>query len=264
MVLSNRTFSLAAFTLLFVTSCTSPKDLTYFQDLPDKNVIDLPPFQPEERTIENGDDLFINFSAKDNEAATFFNKGSGAVSSAVPGATPVVTASPGASYIVGNDGYIEFPRLGLMKVTGLTAGQLRVKLVSSVSPYLKDPMVEVRFNTFKISVLGEVHSPGRYILDMQRTTIFEALAAAGDLPLSAKRYDIELYRDYNGQRKIYRIDLTKSDVLNNPDVFQMRHNDVLYVKPLKNTIAKENFNSLTSVVSISLSIITLLIAVTRL
>ncbi len=258
-----RTLGLAAFALLFITSCSSPKDLTYFQDLPDKNVIDLPPFQPEERTIENGDDLFINFSAKDNEAAVFFNKNGGAVSSAVPGATGAVTSSPGASYIVGNDGYIEFPRLGLMKVTSLTAGQLRAKLVSSVAPFLKEPMVEVRFNTFKISVLGEVHSPGRYILDMQRTTIFEALAAAGDLPLSAKRYDIELYRDYNGQRKIYKIDLTKSAVLNNSDVFQMRHNDVLYVKPLKNTIVRENFNSLTSVVSISLSIVTLLIALTK-
>ncbi|TKK65033.1 hypothetical protein FC093_21250 [Ilyomonas limi] len=251
-------FSVFIIAITLLSSCTSSKQLTYFQDLPDKNVIDLPPMQPEERVIENGDDLYINFSAKDNEAANYFNKSSTtAVVPAVPGTVSAPATTTGSSYIVANDGFIEIPRLGNIKVVGLTAGQLRAKLLTSVAPYLKDPMVEVRFNTFKISVIGEVRSPGRYVLDMQRTTIFEALAAAGDLPLTAKRYNVELYRDYNGQRKIYKIDLTKASVLNNQEIFQLRHNDVLYVQPLQNTIARENFNTVTATLSIILSVVTL-------
>jgi polysaccharide export outer membrane protein len=263
-----RTLVYSVTAIMFIAvlfSCTSTKQISYFQDLPDKDVIDLPPFQPEDRIIENGDDLYIYFSAKDNEAASYYNKSSAVPSptATITGTVPMATNAAGYSYIVANDGFIEIPNLGIVKVTGLTVAQLRAKLLTNVSAYLKDPSVEVRFNTFKISILGEVRSPGRFTLDMQRTTILDALAAAGDLPPTAKRYDVKLYRDYNGQRKIYKVDLTKANILNSQELFQMRHNDILYVTPLRNEIARQNFGTAATVFSFVLSIATLGFAILK-
>lgn len=269
-----RSVAMPVFALLlviFMSSCTSPKELAYFQNLPQQAVIDLPPLPREERTIENGDELSILFSAKDNEAASFFNRGgisstatmaaaANAASATGGGAT---SAPPGSTYLVDNSGFLEFPMLGAMKVTGLTSNQLRVKLLEAVAPYLKDPILEVKFTVFRISILGEVRTPGTHVLSMQRTTIYEALASAGDLTPTAQRYDIELYRDYNGQRRIYKFDLRNKDVLSNPDVFQMRHNDVLYVKPLTNVIARENAAAIAGFVSIGLTLITLAITIAK-
>src|SRR5688500_16358766 len=184
-----------------LTSCTTAKKLRYFQDLPESDVVDLPPAPQEERAIEYGDQLDITFSGKDPEAALFFTR---------KGVTTTL-GEPGQ--IVDPQGFIEFPMLGKLKVYGLTARQLKNKLTELASPYMKEAMVEVRFITFRISVLGEVRSPGTFILPQQRTSILDGLAAAGDLPITAKRYVPQLYRQANGKRSVTKIDLRKKDVL---------------------------------------------------
>ena len=111
--------------------------------------------------------------------------------------------------------------------------------------------------------MGEVRSPGLHTLPLQRTTLFEALAASGDLPHNAKRYNIQLYRDINGQRKIMQIDLRNKEVLNNPDVFQIRNNDVIIVKPRPGTIFTENVSPVLSLVSVVVGLATLLITLSK-
>jgi polysaccharide export outer membrane protein len=240
------------------SSCSTSKQLTYFNDLPDSTVINLPKIKQEERVIETGDRLNISIGAKDKEAANYFIK-AGGVSPEGPENMTRGSANMGneVGYLVDDFGYIEFPIIGKVKATGLTAKQLKENLTKQVEPYLKEPLVDINFVTFRITLLGEVRSPGSFTLPAQRTTLFEALAAAGDLPRSAKRYDVHLYRDYNGQRKITKFDLRKKDVLNNPELFYLKHNDVLYVQPRPGSVLKEDATLLTSVVSILIGIVTL-------
>lgn len=244
-----KTLILIGFTVFLAfgfCSCASTKKLSYFTDLPDSTLIHLPPMAPEGRIVENGDLLEITISAKSNEAAGFFNKGQ------VASAGPAV-----ATYLVDANGFLDFPILGKVKSAGYTADQLKENLTKLVTPYLKDPLIDVRFNTFKITLLGEVRSPGTHTLGLQRTTLFEALGAAGDLPNSAKKYDLLLYRDYNGQRTIRKIDLRKKDVLTDPSVFQIRHNDVIYVQAKPSAIAKENFGYVASIFSIVVGVLSI-------
>lgn len=254
--LISKVFQLFAFTAvsaLFLTACTTKKQLRYFQDLPDQEIVDLPPSPREERTIDYGDQLDIVFSFTDLTAGTpppnFFNR-NGVISSAP-------TLSPDAGYIVNPLGEIDFVRLGKWKVLGMTARQLKEKLTDSVKKYMNQPVVDVKFVNFRISVLGAVGAPGTYTLNAQRTTLLDALAAAGDLPNNANRRDIQLYRDFNGKRSITKVDLTKQAVLTNPDVFQLRHNDVLIVQPRGSSLITENTTVFTSIVGILLSVISL-------
>jgi polysaccharide export outer membrane protein len=225
--------------LLFgFSSCTTTKKLKYFNDLPDSTHVFLPPMPKQERVIEYGDQINIQISAEEKEAVAYFNaQGSGS-----------------AGFVVNPLGYVEFPIIGKVKVLGLTERQLKESLTQAVGKYVKDPMIDVRFTTFRVTVLGEVKSPGTFVMDMQRTTIFQALALAGDLPNTAKRSDIQLYRDYNGERAIIKFDLSKKDILYNPEVFELRHNDVLYVQPFRKTLFRENFTFVSSIVGVVIGI----------
>jgi polysaccharide export outer membrane protein len=166
-------------------------------------------------------------------------------------------ASAGADYVVNEEGEIEIPVVGRIKLSGLTISQAKQKIFGAVSPYLKEPLIEISFTTFKVTVLGEVKAPGSYVIPSQQATLFTALAAAGDLPHSAKRYDVHLYRDYNGKRTVKKFDLRKASVLEDPDIFMMRPNDVIYVQARTATIFKEESGLVASMFTVVISIVTL-------
>jgi polysaccharide export outer membrane protein len=243
------------------TACTSSRKLNYFNNLPDSTVVKLPPLVKEERVIVAGDVLDIVFSAREQDAAAPFNKqgsGNGSASSASSGGRSSSSQSTSLQgYTVDADGFIELPVLGKMTVVGITSPELKKRLTGLVGPYLKEPIVDIRFNTFNITVLGEVRAPGTFNLGGPRTTVFEALAAAGDLPHTAKKYNARLYRDYNGERSVTKIDLTNKSLLYNQQVFQMKPNDVLYVQTRKGSIFKEDFGIFASIVSLVVSVVTL-------
>lgn len=153
--------------------------------------------------------------------------------------------------------------IGTLNVEGLTTKRLRDTLSSLAIPYLKDPLVNARFINFKFTVLGEVRSPGTFVLSQQRTTLLDALGAAGDLPRSAKRYDIQLYRDYNGKRNISKIDLRKTQLLVNTDLFQIRHNDVIIVQPRNVPLFTEESRMYIGFLSLLLGAVTVIISLTR-
>jgi polysaccharide export outer membrane protein len=247
--------------MLTTSSCSTGKKLNYFNDLPDAESYELKAMPVQQRIIERGDRIDISFIVKDQESAAFFNKhGMGGVANAAAAAVTGGAGAAGATnsdYLVDVDGEVEIPVVGRVKLAGLTAQQAKQKLTGLVSPYLKDPLVEVNFNTFKVTILGEVKNPGSFVISAQHATLFEALAAAGDLPHSAKRYDIRLYRDYNGKRTISKFDLRKASVLEDPDIFQMRPNDVIYVQARSGSLFKEEFGLFASVFTILLSAVTL-------
>ncbi|MES2808662.1 MAG: polysaccharide biosynthesis/export family protein [Bacteroidota bacterium] len=218
---------------LIISSCTSQKQLRYFNDLPDSAVVHLPSLKQQPRYIQEGDRLQIEIGGSDPTAAALYNNYGGIGS---PNSTGGGGGGAGgqnletAGFLVDLDGMLEIAYLGKVKASGLTAAQLKELLETKLKPSLKGAVASVRFIQLKFTVLGEVRTPGTYVLPMQRTTFLDALGAAGDLPNTAKRHEIRVYRDYNGQRTIFKVDLRKMDLLNDPDVFQIRHNDVIYVQ----------------------------------
>ena len=241
---------------MFLTSCSGGKQLAYFQNLPDSTIVHLPKVQPEERVIAKGDRLTIQFSAKGGAAEVIgeFNRKGGGGGGSTGGGSGSGSTGGEAGYLVDPDGFLEFPYIGKVKADSLTTRQLKANLTNLSSSYLKDPIVDVEFSTYRITVLGEVRAPGTHNLPMQRTTLFEALAVAGDLPRTAKRYNIQLYRDYRGERTITRFDLRDKAVLNNSRIFQIKPNDVIYVQPSTSSLFKEDFNFITTIVTLLVSL----------
>lgn len=227
----------------------------------------------EERIIQKGDKLAISVAGESNEATSFFNNYGGIpTSGGMAGGIGMqqqqqqgggMGSSEIGGFLVNINGEIEFPILGRIKAEGLSTSRLADTLKTMVKPYLKNPITNVRFMELRFSVLGEVRTPGLKTLPYQRTTLLDALGAAGDLPRSAKRYDIQVYRDYNGKREIFKLDLRNKDILINPELFFVKHNDVIYVQPRDITLFREEAGVYISLVSGLIAFTTLIVTLAK-
>ena len=137
-----------------------------------------------------------------------------------------------SAYRVNLDGTIDFPGLGSLAVAGQTLPEIRSLLIERLKAYLNDPIVHIRLTNFRVTVLGEVLSPGTYPLGEEEITILEALGLAGDLTPYGNRENILVIREENGTRTFGTVNLRDRAVFQSP-YFYLRQNDVIYVEPLK-------------------------------
>ena len=235
-----------------MVSCASKKDIVYFQgdvDLKTTYEQSVPKIRP-------NDMLSINVSAADMKATQVFNLQS-----------PLMLRNGNSEiaqqyvYTVGLDGTIDYPVLGKVQVAGLTRQQAIDLFKEKLSDgYIVDPGVNINFTNFKISVIGEVSSPGTFTLPNERITILEALALAGDLTIQGKRNNVMVIREVNGEKKTFTIDLTQKQALDSP-VYYLAQNDVIYVEPNKTKVQSSvvNYPVFISVAGIIISVVSLLI-----
>jgi len=102
-----------------------------------------------------------------------------------------------------------------------------------VDKYYTTSTVDVRFNNFKITVIGEVNRPSTFIVPNEEVTILDALGMAGDLTIYGKRDNVLLIRKDTGNvKKLVRLNLNSKDLITSP-YFYMKQNDILYVQPDK-------------------------------
>ena len=147
-------------------------------------------------------------------------------------------------YLVDNEGNIDYPVLGKLHVAGLTTRECEALIRKELQQYLNEvPNVTVRTSNYKISVLGEVKSPGTYTVSDERINIFQALALAGDMTVFSVRDDVQLLReDSLGNRRVLHLDLTSADIALSPDYY-LQQNDIVYVKPTKAKVHSNTFSN---------------------
>ncbi len=136
-------------------------------------------------------------------------------------------------FLVDNNGNINLPIVGQMKVAGITTTNLAEQLqYSKALSIFEKPIVNVRIMNFKISVLGDVMKPDVFNIQNERITITEALSLAGDLNITAVRNNILLIREINGKREFIPIDLNSKRLFDSP-YYYLKNHDVIYVTPNK-------------------------------
>lgn len=140
----------------------------------------------------------------------------------------------GGDYLVDDDGNIEFPILGKLKVAGLTRKELQSTLKQQLKPYIKEePIITVEYTNHQISVFGEVNRPGPITLKKDKVNLLEVISLAGDLTMHGKRNDIMLLRQAelpDDEIKIVYLDISSKDILSSP-YFYVQPNDIIYVQP---------------------------------
>lgn len=252
-------FSLVLFSILLMTfsSCGSRKNMVYLQ--PDSTLLVSTNDQYIPR-IQKNDILTIVVTAADPKVTAPFNP----VSSLASGnMTQSVDMALRPTYTVDDNGQIILPMLGKVHVAGLTRLQAIDKIRAELSQYIKDPGVNMNFNNFRVSVLGEVARPGSFIMPTERVTILEALGMAGDMTIRGVRENVTLVRELDGKKTTHRLDLTKQETLNSP-YYYLAQNDVIYVEPNKAQINNSKLGANTNIIiSIASLLITVISVLTR-
>ena len=210
--------------VLLLFSCKPRKEMVYYQNIDElANMQNSNSYQIK---IQPDDLLTIIVSAEDTEASIPFNLGASANGAATAG------QSTSQSYLVDAAGTIDFPILGKLNVAGQTRSEVLHLLEGKIAKYIKNPIVNLRVINFKISVQGEVITPGTFPVNSDRITLIEAISRAGDLTLYGKRDNILVIRETNGVKSFSRVDITKADFINSP-FYYLAQNDVIYVEPSK-------------------------------
>ena len=232
-------------------SCSTYKKINYIQDAQLDTALTM--IANQGILIQPMDMISIVVSSRDPELARIYN-------------LPVVTYQAGSEssvsnfnqrligYSVDNDGNIQFPELGTIHVAGLNRWQLAELIREKLSSLVKDAVVTVQFMNFKISVTGDVTSPGVFDISGDKITIFEAISLARNLTIYGRRDGVYVIREQNGSRTIYQVDLRTVDMFNSP-AYYLQQNDVVYVEPNKvragqSTINENNLKSVSLWVSI--------------
>ena len=250
-----KSFFIVSFSLFILNSCTSRKEIVYFQDIEaGKEVATTQQYQT---TLQADDLLIITVSAVDMEAVRPFNLITAGYS---PGSGNITGNPKNQTYLIANDGTINFPVIGSLKLGGLTKTDAIQLLKDKLSVYVKDPIINIEMVNFKISVLGEVKSPGTYTIPNERITVVEALGLAGDLNIAGKRTNVLVIRDINGAKSYTRIDLTKKELFSSP-VYYLKQNDVVYIEPNKARIQSADYNPNTGVYLTLASILISLVSI---
>ena len=139
-------------------------------------------------------------------------------------------------YLVDNEGYINMPIIGKLKVGGLTKSEAENLVTEKIRPYLaesENPVVTVTMASYSVSVLGEVNRPGTFQVSREKITILEALAQAGDLTIYGVRDRVKLIReDATGQKSMITLNLNDANIVTSP-YYYLQQNDVVYVEPNK-------------------------------
>jgi len=227
---------------MYLLSCSTPKNVTYFQDIPDtlqQKMVELATYNTP--VIQPDDILQVSIQTLDPGATALLGaQGTASWSTAATNAPGGITSSSGATpvagYLVDKEGYVVLPLIGKVMAKGKTTDQIRDEIRSKAAEFYKDPVVAVRFANFKVTVLGEVARPSTYVMPNERVSLLDAIGIAGDLTIYGKRENVLLIRDNNGKKEFARFNLNNSSIFTSP-YFYLRQGDVVYVEPNKSKVA---------------------------
>lgn len=251
----------AASVAAILVSCGSTKDVPYFQNAATVDLSQSATLY--DARIMPKDQLTITVKTINDEAATPFNL---TIPTTYTVGRSLSTGSQGTlqTYLVDNNGMIEFPIVGSLKVGGLTKAEAENLIQRKIQPYINEaekPIVTVRMTGYQISVIGEVARPGTFTVSREKITILEALAQAGDLTIHGVRNNVKLIReDAKGQKTITELNLNDANIINSP-YYYLQQNDVVYVTPNK---VKAQNSSVGSMTTLWFSATSILISLTSL
>ena len=239
----SRFYPFLTISLLLLSSCKSTRNVVYFtKDIsPDSNITLQNVVQHNEAIIQPDDIIAINvasisFAPDDRPSQVFLDGGLNFTNSTTNSGANNTTKN---SYLVDSSGNIDYPRIGKMKMGGLTIRDAKDQLAARLKDYLKQPVVEVRIVNYRITMLGEVSVPGPILAQNHKMSIIDAVAAAGGIPITGRTDNILIIRDVNGRREFARVDLHSQNIFNSP-YFYLHQNDIVYVEPSR--IKKQDAN----------------------
>ena len=203
--------------LLFISSCTTTKNTSYFQGITKDTTITNLVSKDFEPKIQKGDLLSITIASLSPENTAIYN-------------APQNIEGTATGYLVDKDGNIPFFKLDTLHVEGMTRKELKETLEKDLTPYLAQTVVAVGFLNRHVTFIGALSS----VLPMpnDQMTILDAISSAGGLGDNGMKDDVLVIREKDNDKVFKKIDLTNESIFHSP-YFYLQPNDIIYIKPVK-------------------------------
>lgn len=220
--------------LLFsIVSCIPQKKTIYMRDVSGKksyiNLYTKAIEVTEAYTIQPRDYIYIRVLTPDEAVASLYNLNVGQMNVNNMGDPSSMKFQ---SYQVSDEGNIDFPYVGQIKVVNLTLKEVKAKMQDILKNHIDTFTLQVQLTNTQFTILGEVNSPGQYNMNKDQLTIFEAISLAGDLTIYGKRKKVKIVRPSTEGTKTISIDLTDLNLIDSQNYY-IQPNDLIYVEPIK-------------------------------
>lgn len=253
-------YILALLVMILVSSCASRERIVYLQN---PSAIDATNSKTYESRLQADDLLSIIVNSASPELTKPFNLFMGTVQDR----TDVINGQQRLqSYLIDKDGFIDFPKVGKLKLGGLTRTEAEEVIKQKLIQEITDVSISLRILNFKVSVQGEVARPGVHTIMSERITLLEALSMSGDLTVYGRRDNILIIRENDGKKTYNYVDITKADFVNS-DFYYLAQNDLVYVEPNKvrvnSSAVGPNVSVVISAISVLASVVSVIVVISR-
>ncbi|MGM9810024.1 MAG: polysaccharide biosynthesis/export family protein [Paludibacteraceae bacterium] len=219
-----------------LSSCVTSRKVNYMQE-PSRQIpsyADTLSFEDYKLRVD--DRLYIYVYSLDEKITALYNSGmSGQNMRQQMRGNSTYGSNELYTYLIDEEGNIDFPTLGKLQVLGLTTREVKRKLEEELGQLMKDIpgyqtiSAEVNIVQRSFSIIGA--QSGRYAIDREKMTIFEALAMAGDLGEFSDRSQIKLVREKDGVTTIKTFDVRSKDIINS-EFYYIEPNDIIYIRQI--------------------------------
>ncbi len=229
-------------------SCVSTKKIVYFQGADSLYTQAQKVMQQYEMKLKPADQILVKVTCSEPDLLTVFaqdvvmgTSGGGRTGSSYLSSSTSGSMSNAYAYTITNDGCVVLPAIGRVAVSGLTTVDAAKVIEEKIKEviHISDPGVTVSLMNARVAVLGAVKSPRVVSLTSERNTVLDVLSQCGDIADTGLRQKIKLFREVDGQRMMYEMDLTKADVFDSP-AYYVQQNDLIYVEPNKSQSIKSS------------------------
>ena len=255
------TIYLLFLSVLSLSSCLVPRKVTYVNNMSVDSLYRIQRIP--ELKVQKNDRISIVVSSKTPELAAPFNQEGGLYDVSEKGeVSSRVTGPSSKGYLVNKNGNIDFPILGSIHVEGLTIDEIKSMLQNRLisEKYINEPVVSVEMINLRVMMMGEVNGVGMLNIEDGELNLLEAITQSGGLTNNAESQEITVIREEDGNRKMYTTNIENTELFNSP-VFNLKQNDIVYVKPKsavmtpRQDLSWRYIGMFTSILALSASII---------
>lgn len=226
--------------LLTGASCTRQKKVLYLQDMQMTDSAAVVYNENVKYKIQPGDILYIKVITINENMNKLFNLEISSSSNVASNQANIFLQG----YLVNDTGYVTLPVIGDVFVKNYTIEETQTVIKKSIDEFINDATVIVKLASFRITILGEVKSPGNYVIYDNGLNLFEAIGLASDLTDYGNRENILIVRQTREGTKSFRVSLLDKEILFS-DYYYIHPNDIIYVEPVDKKAWRMNVPNIT-------------------
>ena len=225
---------------VLMASCVTSKRVNLMQEAGKSNIPSYADtLSYEDYQVRVGDRLFVYVYSIDERLSQMFNSsGSNMNASQLRQGNNMGGSYDLYTYLVLEDGTIDYPMVGKMSVRGKTTREIKLMLEKELAGYIASSYTEYQMVSVEVNVVRRSFSvisdrgSGIFTIQKEKVTIFEALAMAGDIGDFGDRSKVRIIRETEGQTKVKMFDVRSEDIINS-EFYYIEPNDVIYIQRIK-------------------------------